>query len=380
MIREVHADTIIDSLEELQRQFGIDEAIAYVMIPSWATVASKARNRWGWPVIYDCMDEWEGFPGIRSAILQGERELVRDCDLLVVTARRLYDKWKGAGRPIVLARNAADTSFFLERCRPNNLLNALQQVVGYYGAIADWFDVELLAYAAQSRPNLTFVLVGGVFNVDVGALTSLPNVRLLGQQPYNTMPQYLYHFDACVIPFKINPITEATDPVKLYEYFTVGKPVIATAMPKLVPYRDLVYIAKDRNEFVVQIDAALSEKDTDLINRRKAMAVEHTWAARRSVYGALDLSSPRASIVIVTHNQLSLTRLCLESIIRNTRRTNIEVIVVDNASTDGTPAYLEDFSNRYQHVSAILNVTNRGFAAANNQGLEMATGERPWCC
>jgi GT2 family glycosyltransferase len=147
-------------------------------------------------------------------------------------------------------------------------------------------------------------------------------------------------------------------------------------MPELAPYRELVLIAKDRNEFVAHIDAALSENNVALVERRKATALEHTWEARwRSVYAALERESPKASIVIVTHNQLPLTRLCLDSIIRNTQRTNYEVIVVDNASTDGSRAHLEDFSNRYRHVSVILNKTNRGFAAANNQGLDLSSGE-----
>jgi GT2 family glycosyltransferase len=226
------------------------------------------------------------------------------------------------------------------------------------------------------RPRVNFVLLGGVFDVDLGTLQALSNVRLLGQQPYETMPQYLHHFDACLIPFKINAITEATDPVKLYEYFTAGKPVIATAMPELAPYHGLVAIAKDRDEFVAHIDSALSENDPALVERRKATAREHTWEARwRSVSAALERAMPRASIVIVTHNQWPLTRLCLDSIIRNTQRTSVEVIVVDNASTDGTAAHLEDFSRRHRHVSVILNETNRGFAAANNQGLERASGE-----
>src|SRR5207302_2885004 len=117
-------------------------------------------------------------------------------------------------RPTVVARNAVDLDFYAEHYVPNDLLPRFKQpVIGYYGAIADWFDFELMAYVARQRPHYTFVLLGGifgVFDVDVKALKTLPNVLLLGQQPYETMPKYLYHFDACRIPFKINPITEST--------------------------------------------------------------------------------------------------------------------------------------------------------------------------
>ena len=52
------------------------------------------------------MDEWENFPRIQSESLALEKSLVQSCDLLVVTAQRLYDKWRPYQRPMVLARNA----------------------------------------------------------------------------------------------------------------------------------------------------------------------------------------------------------------------------------------------------------------------------------
>ena len=103
-------------------------------------------------------------------------------------------------------RNGVDYEFYDARCRPNPILSDVgHPLVGYFGAIADWFDVELLAHVARERPFYDFILLGGVAGVDVETLKALPNVSLLGQQPYSTMPRYLYHFDACVIPFKINP-------------------------------------------------------------------------------------------------------------------------------------------------------------------------------
>src|SRR5262249_5988432 len=178
------------------------------------------------------MDEWENFPRIKPESLALEKRLVQTCDLLVVTAQRLYDKWESAGRKALLARNAADYNFYEERCLSNGLLSGVNHpVIGYFGAIADWFDIALLAEAARQRPAYSFVLLGGNFDVDLSPLQGLPNVILLGQQPYETMPQYLYHFDACMIPFKVNPITEATDPAKLYEYLSGGKPVVAIRLP-----------------------------------------------------------------------------------------------------------------------------------------------------
>jgi hypothetical protein len=277
-------DALLESLDELRRTYHIDEAIGYVMIASWGSLALETQARWGWRLVYDCMDEWENFPGINREILDMEIRLVRECDLLVVTAQRLYDKWSKYNRPMALARNAVDYDFYRERLHPNTALAEINHpVVGYYGAIADWFDVELMTAIARARPNYTFVLIGGVFEVDVSELKELANVRLLGQQPYEMMPQYLYHFDACIIPFKINAITEATDPVKLYEYLSGGKPVVSVALPELEPYRDYLYTAEGRDDFLAKLDLAVTEEDREMAARRRELARQHTWDERYKV-------------------------------------------------------------------------------------------------
>lgn len=376
IIGEADCTNLQQSLEELRRAYNINEAVSYVMLPSWAKVA-LATQQWGWRVVYDCMDEWENFPQIKPPALALEKELVSGCDLLVVTAQRLYDKWLPYQRPTVLARNATDFEFYAQLCRPNPLLAESNiPVIGYFGAIADWFDIELLAGVAKLRPYYNFVLLGGVFDVDISQLQALPNVKLLGQQPYETMPQYLYHFAACVIPFKVNPITEATDPVKLYEYLSGGKPVVAVRLPELEPYRDEVYFARNAAEFAAKLDAALAEDSPQRIERRKQLAQQHTWPHRyRAIADGIKSITPKASIIIVTYNNLALTRLCLVSVFRNTEYPNFEVIVVDNRSTDGTPEYLRSLAGCYDNLKVILNDENDGFAKANNQGIEQSIGE-----
>jgi GT2 family glycosyltransferase len=81
-----------------------------------------------------------------------------------------------------------------------------------------------------------------------------------------------------------------------------------------------------------------------------------------------------ASIVVVTHDGLVFTRMCLESILANPGNANAEIVIVDNASADGTPDYLRSLAARNPQVRAIFNERNEGFARANNQGLATASG------
>ena len=377
VIEGLEADTILESLDELRRAWNINEAVAYVMIASWEPVATATKHRWGWKLLYDCMDEWQSFQGVHPSIPQAEQTLVQQSDLVVVTAQRLYEKWSPAGRPMVLARNAVDIEFYERRYGPNTLLDTLPHpIIGFYGGIEDWFDIELMLHVARARPNYTFVLIGAVYGVDFTALASLVNVNFCGLQPYENMPLYLYHFDACMIPFKLNEVTRAVDPVKFYEYISWGKPVVSVNLPELEQYRDYLYLAANKEEFVLQLDAALQERNPDMVERRKELARKNSWQHRVSVIkDGLTGVTPLASIIIVTFGNRALTQLCIESILRNTDHPNFEVIVVDNASKDGTPSYLRFVEQREPRVKVILNSKNAGFSAANNQGLALAQGE-----
>lgn len=84
---------------------------------------------------------------------------------------------------------------------------------------------------------------------------------------------------------------------------------------------------------------------------------------------------PLVSIIVLTYNNLEYTKLCLESIFRNVGDSDIEVIVVDNASTDNTVPYLENLKCRYDFLKIITNTSNLGFAAGNNQGVAASSGE-----
>ncbi|MEO8092628.1 MAG: glycosyltransferase family 2 protein [bacterium] len=92
--------------------------------------------------------------------------------------------------------------------------------------------------------------------------------------------------------------------------------------------------------------------------------------------GAAALGPGSASVVVVTYENLALTRLCLESLLHSRGDSPLEVIVVDNGSRDGTTQYLAGLATRHRHVRILLNGYNAGFAGACNQGLELARGDR----
>jgi cellulose synthase/poly-beta-1,6-N-acetylglucosamine synthase-like glycosyltransferase len=104
------------------------------------------------------------------------------------------------------------------------------------------------------------------------------------------------------------------------------------------------------------------------LRARAALSPQEAW---RPLALPVPSDSSRTSIIILTHNQLSFTEMCLHSLRLFTPEPN-QLIVVDNHSTDGTV----DFLRRQADVQLIENATNRGFPAGCNQAIRIATGDQ----
>ena len=108
----------------------------------------------------------------------------------------------------------------------------------------------------------------------------------------NLRPGYLRLFDVATIPFRINDITTATSPLKLYEYFAGGKPVVTTPMPECMAHPE-VAIARDAREFADALERARARgKDPAFRDRLRAVGRENSWDSRvQTVLAQLERSS-----------------------------------------------------------------------------------------
>ena len=350
--------------------------ISIVQHPYWHPLVRKLPNS---HLVYDCLDHHEGFGSTGADIATLERSLLKEAEAVVTTSQLLYDIATTYSTNVALVRNAAEYEAFCRR--PGSWYRDPQgrRVIGYYGAISDWMDLGLLDKVAREYPDCLLLLVGAD---DSGAarlrLAQLPNVVFTGEVRYQDLPFYLYGMDVCLLPFLVTPLTLATNPLKIYEYLSAGKPVVSVRLPEIDQFDNLVATAGTHAEFLAQVGLALAEPAGSALDvKRRSFAAQNTWSRRvvefEEVLGRLP--EPLASVIVVTHNNLELTRNCLNSIERFTHYGRMEIIVVDNASSDGTPDYLVAWHDSRPNSSIILNTDNLGFAAANNQGLKIAQGE-----
>ena len=157
---------------------------------------------------------------------------------------------------------------------------------------------------------------------------------------------------------------------------SAGKPVVAVRLPEIERLHELITLTSTREEFVEGIRRGIAEKDPVLRERRIAYARDNGWERRAAqLHAAAGTHFPKVSIIVLCYNQRSFTKTCLDSIERFTRYANMETVVVNNGSTDGTEKFLARWSSTRPWARVVTNGSNLGFAAGNNRGARAATGE-----
>jgi len=257
-----------------EKRSGVMQIVSF---PVWLGVARALREAGGFPIIYDCHDFLAGFGNIANTILAAEADALRDADLVLFSAPELRQAHPGV-RSSMLLRNGVDAGHFQDARPPAGQPPA----AGYVGALQDWFDIDCLEEAARSNPEYRFVLVGRVDHAPIRRLQSLPNVEFAGEISYDRLPEKCASFRVGLIPFRINALTLATNPIKLYEYFSRGMPVVSTALPEVERMGDLAYVARTPAEFAAAVRQAMEENDTGRQERRLEIAVRESWMDRAS--------------------------------------------------------------------------------------------------
>jgi glycosyltransferase involved in cell wall biosynthesis len=240
--------------------------------------------------VLDYFDAFGEFPGeerFKSDIKQATRELAGKVDLVLATNDELRASLSGHNENTFVVQNGCDLEHYIGGGREPSAQSRIidierlpRPIIGYMGDIAPWFDIEHVELAAARHPEWSFVLLG-TWKRDSRLHAKYPNIHAPGHVPYEELPYYVRHFDVGIIPFEMTELTRVVNPLKLYEYFALGLPVVATALPEIVRHGDLVYIAESPEDFVKLAEAAVREpKDSPMRARRVDVARSNSWCAR----------------------------------------------------------------------------------------------------
>ena len=270
--------------KKFKRKNGIRKYLIKIDHPFWFYFLGKDINK----IVYDCMDNHSAFENKHEKIEWLERKLVKRADYVLVSSDNLEKKLvKYKPKRIEILRNAAEYEIFARDSQISGknykeLGKLKKPILGYYGAVCEWFDFTLVSKVVSSFPDCSVVIIGKVDNTEAEKLErAYKNIHFLGEKPYREIPMYLSGFDVCLIPFVINNLIKSTNPVKIYEYFSAGKAVVTTAVPELEMYSELLYYSHGEDQFIGNIKLALKEGGrSDLKKKRIEVAKGNTWSDR----------------------------------------------------------------------------------------------------
>jgi UDP-galactopyranose mutase len=235
-------------------------------------------------VVYDCMDDLSGFLGAPPALRELDGRLMAIADLVLTGGHSLYEARKGQNPNVHPFPSSVDVHHFARARRggpdPDDQRHLPRPRIGFAGVIDERMNLDLLAGVAAARPDWQLVLLGPVVKIDPASIPRRDNVHLLGMKSYQSLPEYMAHWDVGVLPFALNAATRFISPTKTPEYLAAGLPVVSTSIRDVVrPYRDLelAEIADDVPEFVAAIERALDRERTDLHGAADAYLSQHSW-------------------------------------------------------------------------------------------------------
>lgn len=287
ILRKINDKLINFWMKIFMKIYHLDDPVLMFYKPRYSCVLGKLDEKM---TCYDITDDILEFNASANWLKNNVSKLINDVDLVVTASQRLYEKIsQERNENIALIGNGVEANHFKKALgnieKPKDLENIKSPILGYIGAVGEWFDDSLLEKILKERQDLAVVIIGWSFKLQKKKLKDLQkkynNLYLLGRRSYQILPNYVKYFDVCLIPFKICQLTASVNPTKLYEYMAAGKPIVSTHMPELNRFKDIVYIANNHDEFLSYLDMALRKKYE--IEKSIKIAEENDWNNKASI-------------------------------------------------------------------------------------------------
>ena len=233
--------------------------------------------------VFDCMDELSASAQAPLAMRALESDLLARADLVFTGGRSLYEAKRSLHRNVHAMPASVDVAHF-GQARASDREPADQASIGlprlgYFGAIDERMDLDLLAAVADARPEWQIVMIGPV-TIDPATLPRRANLHYLGGKGYAELPRYIAFWNVGLMPFARTNATRFINPAQTPEYLAAGKPVVSTSIRDVVctyERKELVRIADEPGDFVAACDAAMAENPLARLARADAFLETTSW-------------------------------------------------------------------------------------------------------
>jgi glycosyltransferase involved in cell wall biosynthesis len=282
--RRINRRMIGAQIKRLARSRGLTKPILWIAIPTAADMIGTLDES---VVVYQVSDKYDANTMDHATDPQLIRRLheraIDAADLVFYSGRKLFTEATHGCERSHLLEQGVDFEHWrrvAERAVAPEIEKIPRPRLGYFGAIEPWLiDQELIKRAARERPEWQWVFIG---NRSRGLeIEALANVHFLPPVAYDDLPSYAAGFDVCVLPWETEQsFTSYGSAIKVREYLATGKPVVISPLPEYEPMRDVLRVARTRDDFIRLVGEALHDTDAAAAARRQAAVASGTWDAR----------------------------------------------------------------------------------------------------
>lgn len=284
--RSLNATLYARSIERTLAAMGHREPpLLWVYTPTVARYLPRLRRG---ALVYHCVDRWWEFEEYDGVEMRACHEILcREADHVFASAKALEADCLPHTSRVSYLPHGVQWEHFRTAVEPAGPVRPADlpsdgPIAGFFGLLDAWVDQDLLVAIARRIAPKPLVLVGHA-RVDVARLEAEPNIHLLGRKPFAELPAYATAFDVGLIPFAVNELTTAVNPIKLREYLSAGLPVVSTALPELVPFanRPGTSLVSSRDDFVEAVARQLANPLDAPARRALSDTMEHeSWEGR----------------------------------------------------------------------------------------------------
>ncbi|AKD54318.1 glycosyltransferase family 1 protein [Spirosoma radiotolerans] len=239
--------------------------------------------------VYDCMDELSAFWGAPAQLLEKEKQLIQQAEIMFTGGYSLYEAKRNRHPYVFAFPSSIDFAHFASARKPQpdpaDQRTLPNPRIGFSGVIDERFDYKLLTELADRRPEWQFILLGPIVKIDRALLPNKPNVHYLGMKAYKELPAYFSNWDVAMLPFALNESTKFISPTKTPEYLAAGLPVVSTPIRDVIRMygsKEFVQIADSAQAFETAIEQALANRKagnwTDIDAFLNENSWDHTWS------------------------------------------------------------------------------------------------------
>ncbi|MCC6026243.1 MAG: polysaccharide pyruvyl transferase family protein, partial [Caldimicrobium sp.] len=274
--------------------FNSKEKVFYVSFPVESFIpAIREMRKKGFKIVYDIMDDWDGFAEVGQAPWykkEAEERIILEADFVVAILRSLAEKFAYLRKDIFILPNAYDEEVLGIDAKFIAGTNANDELItiGYYGWLNegrfDWDFVFNVAKAYEGKIKIQ--LIGYALSDEIrNKLVEFKNIEYIGKVSPRELKQYVSCWYIGIIPFKEAKIAKGADPLKLYEYIYFGLPTFIKGIDRELANRPLVFYVDSVEQFgsmLEKFDSREKIKEFQQANKDlvENFLIRNNWKAR----------------------------------------------------------------------------------------------------